>query len=282
MQSLLFGIIAALAWGLHDFMVRNVSQTGAGGTAFVRDSCDRGRGTCPAVFDLWRLGAHGSPGDRSRSIGRCGLCGCPGRVVQGLFHRSGAAGGPDCRGLSDAVFCSLAVFQGQTVGALQWLAVLAVVFGIAMVARASGEIGGSPRRGAAIGWAIVGALGFAGTFALGQLAAQYGSELPASLVTRFGALAMVIGWLIGTRTGLGDARPFLKWLVVMGCLDVTALTCVFSAGTFANPEYASVVSSVFGMVTILLAWRFLHEAMRPMQWLGVLVVFAGIGLLAAG
>jgi drug/metabolite transporter (DMT)-like permease len=33
------------------------------------------------------------------------------------------------------------------------------------------------------------------------------------------------------------------------------------------------------LVTILLAWRFLGEAMKPVQWLGALTVFAGIATL---
>ncbi len=49
-----------------------------------------------------------------------------------------------------------------------------------------------------------------------------------------------------------------------------------------HPEYAAVASSIFGIVTILLAWRFLSEAMKPVQWLGVAVVFLGIATLAAG
>ena len=55
-----------------------------------------------------------------------------------------------------------------------------------------------------------------------------------------------------------------------------------AAGSIAHPEYAAVASSIFGIVTILLAWRFLSEAMKPVQWIGVAVVFLGIATLAAG
>jgi drug/metabolite transporter (DMT)-like permease len=42
---------------------------------------------------------------------------------------------------------------------------------------------------------------------------------------------------------------------------------------------ASVASSIFGIVTILLAWKFLREPMRAFQWGGVALVFAGIAAL---
>ena len=76
--------------------------------------------------------------------------------------------------------------------------------------------------------------------------------------------------------GLGRIWPAL---LLMGVLDVAALTAVTLAGGLPKAEYAAVASSVFGIVTILLAWRFLNEPMRAAQWGGVALVFAGIAAL---
>jgi uncharacterized membrane protein len=65
----------------------------------------------------------------------------------------------------------------------------------------------------------------------------------------------------------------------MGVLDATALGLVLLAGGLPHPEFASVASSVFGVVTILLAWAFLRERMTLPQWGGVALIFAGIGYL---
>jgi len=75
--------------------------------------------------------------------------------------------------------------------------------------------------------------------------------------------------------------PALSPALLAGLLDVAALGFVLAAGGLPHPEFAAVTSSVFGMVTILLAWRFLGEGMRPVQWIGVGVVFTGIAYLAA-
>ena len=66
----------------------------------------------------------------------------------------------------------------------------------------------------------------------------------------------------------------------MGLLDTLALGLVMLAGGLAHAEYAAVAASLFGVVTILLAWAFLGEKVRPRQWPGIALVFAGIGWLA--
>jgi drug/metabolite transporter (DMT)-like permease len=48
----------------------------------------------------------------------------------------------------------------------------------------------------------------------------------------------------------------------------------------ADAQYASVAASIFGIITILLAWIILREKMTVGQWTGVLVCFGGIAYLA--
>jgi drug/metabolite transporter (DMT)-like permease len=56
--------------------------------------------------------------------------------------------------------------------------------------------------------------------------------------------------------------------------------CVLSAGALPDAKYASVASSLFGMLTIILAWIFLRERMTKSQWAGCAVAFLGVGYLA--
>ncbi|MFZ9133639.1 MAG: EamA family transporter, partial [Gemmobacter sp.] len=56
--------------------------------------------------------------------------------------------------------------------------------------------------------------------------------------------------------------------------DVTA------AAGLAQPEYAAVASALFGVLTIILAWRILDERVSPRQWAGIAAVFGGIGVLS--
>ena len=69
-------------------------------------------------------------------------------------------------------------------------------------------------------------------------------------------------------------------LAAMGVLDALALGLVLASGSLPHPEYASVASALFGVLTILLAWRLLAEAVRSLQWAGIATVFAGIAVLS--
>jgi len=278
MLSLLFGLIAALCWGLHDFLVRKVSQHGtaapllfvvmtAGALALAPLSVLTGWQDMTPRATLIAMASGVSFAGASLGLFRAFAIG-PVRLVA-----------PIC-GAFPMVTMGLALLQGRSIPALEWIAVLAVIAGIGLVARQSGDTV-SPNRRAAILWAGFGALCFALTFHLGQIAAEAGGELPATLISRLVALSLVTIYLLTSRTSLAPTRPYLKTLGLMGLLDATALTCVLAAGSLPHPEYAAVASAIFGIITILLAWRFLHERMQPIQWLGVVVVFAGIATLAA-
>ena len=101
------------------------------------------------------------------------------------------------------------------------------------------------------------------------------------LITRIVTLLAVGGLVLATRSGMASVRGQVPVLALMGVLDALALGLVIVAGGLPSAEYAAITSSLFGVITILLAWRFLGEAVARAQWIGVAVVFAGIGVLAA-
>jgi drug/metabolite transporter (DMT)-like permease len=67
----------------------------------------------------------------------------------------------------------------------------------------------------------------------------------------------------------------------MGMLDVLALITVISAAAFPDAELATVTSSAFGAVTVVLARVLLKERISPLQFLGLLLIFGGIIALAS-
>ena len=67
----------------------------------------------------------------------------------------------------------------------------------------------------------------------------------------------------------------------MGGLDVVALVATIAAGHLPDPTIATVTSSAFGAVTVLLARLFLKERITPMQLAGIVLIFAGVGYLAS-
>ncbi|MGB8813857.1 MAG: DMT family transporter [Paracoccaceae bacterium] len=280
MQSLLYGLIAALTWGLHDFCVRHLSQKLAVATMLMAVLA---MGSLALSVLIVLTGSWGAIDTRSTLFalisGACYAVGC-----FGLF--SAFSIGPvrlvaPIGGAFPVLSFALAAFFGQTIHLDQWLATCAVVAGIAVVARQHEADPASQDRTKAVLWAAVGATGFALTFAFGQIATQGGAELQIILISRVTAFLIIAAWVLGNRMPLAALRPHLPLLALMGLLDVTALGFVLAAGSLAHPEFAAVASSIFGLITILLAWRFLQEPMRTLQWGGVALVFAGIAWLAA-
>ena len=280
MSALTLGLIAALCWGFHDICVRFLSQKTAISaciftvilTGLVFHSVlTVSTGTLqamPARAVYLSLGAGGF-----FIIATFGLYYAfqrgPVRLVAPLI-----ASYP-------ILSVSWAAFQGTPISAAQWLAVLAVVIGVSLVAALSDTSSDeTPPIGRTILYALIAAIGFAGTFALGQGAAAISHDMPSTLVTRLAALSLVVVILLAYKQPFWPGKQALPWLVAMGIADGIALMSVLSAGALPNAKYASVSSSLFGMLTIVLAWMFLKERMTLAQWAGCIVAFAGVGYLA--
>jgi drug/metabolite transporter (DMT)-like permease len=69
-------------------------------------------------------------------------------------------------------------------------------------------------------------------------------------------------------------------LAVMGVLDVAALGTIVAAGDLPDAAFATVVSSAFGAVTVLLARVVLKEPVSKLQAAGIILIFAAVAVLA--
>jgi drug/metabolite transporter (DMT)-like permease len=177
-----------------------------------------------------------------------------------------------------------AAIGGKAVSAIELAAVLAIVGGIAIVAlagRAEEGADHSTRMGEAMLWSVAGTVGFATTFWLAQAGARQGDEMASIAVTRLVALAAVFAIVLAARAPWRAPKGTGRSLAVMGVLDAIAISLVTISGRLPNPEYAAISSSLFGVLTILLAWKILKEAVLPAQWLGIVTVFAGIAALSS-
>ena len=280
MVALALGLTAALCWAVHDLFVRKLSQgtelvplmlavLAAGSVALVVPVLIWGEWSLMTGPSVWLSLAAGVAFAVAFGSLYKAFSLAPVRVVSPII------------GAYPMITLGLAVAQGRPVTTGDWLAVTAIVGGIAVIAL-TGDDEKSPgaQTPKAIAWAILSACGFAVTFALGQAAARAGSELPAILITRIAALACVALLLTLRRSKPQPIGGQWKVMVAMGVLDAIALGAVMLSGSLPHAEYASVASALFGVLTILLATQFLNERVRPVQWLGIAVIFAGIGKLA--
>ena len=278
MIAVMLGLVSALAWGLHDLAVRRIAP-GANVLGQILTVM------VVATLVLLPFGWGGLARLTTAQLTYAALAGVSyvGASV-GMYRAFGLA---PVRVVSPMLAAYpllsllIASAQGQVITAGDWGAVVVIVAGVSIVAALAkvGEASAGSVR-AALLWAALGAAGFALTFAFGQAASQGDNSLAAGLVTRMSALLLILALIATQRPSMHPVRSHWRLLLVMGLLDTAALGLVMLAGSFPHAEYASVAASLFGVVTILLAWRFLGEQVRPAQWLGIGLVFAGISWLA--
>ena len=281
MLALSIGLTAAMIWAVHDLLARKVSQ-GAALLPIIATVLAAGCIVLAPVALI--LGDWSAMTPASVAIA----------VVYGLTYA--VAGGALYKAFSVApvrlvspvigaypmLSLAIASAQGQAITPADWLAVLAICTGIAIVALAASNDapeGYAAPPATALGWAALSALGFASTFALGQEATRQGSELPVMLIGRVVALAAIMALATARRSSLQPKRAQLWLFALMGAFDAVALGLVTAAGALPRAEYASVTSSLFGVLTVLLAAWILREHVRPVQWIGIAAVFGGIALL---
>ena len=281
-MTVILGLIAALAWGTHDILIRWVSQKSniysclfmvlffgfIFQTAYLVFTSDFASIPISAAGPILASGTAfmlaGIAIYKAFEIG-------PVQLVAPIVATYAIAS------------ILWGVVQGDPLTAFQILAVIAVFVGLYIVVslgNTGDEQTSSGNRIHAVLWAAMASFFFALTFGIGQSMVQYAPEMMTILATRLVALTTLIPVMIFLKTPLLGARKQWKILATMGGLDALALSSVLTAGNLPNASYASLAASLFGMVTILLAWIFLRERMTPLQWLGVITTFAGVAYLA--
>lgn len=280
MSALTLGLIAAFAWGFHDICVRFVSQKAPLMASLL---------TVLFTGLMFHLGFMMATGDLHETPAKA----LAPALLAGVFFLIASLGlyGAFQRGpvrLVAPIIASFpilsvlwAAFTGTQVSLVEWLTVLVVLCGVTIVAYLSdhSEESNLP-KGVTIFFSVIASFGYAGTFAFGQMAAEMSHHLTAALITRSTAIVVLIAGMLALRLPFWPGRRSLMLLTLMGLADAIALLCMVSAGGLANAEYAAVAASVFGLITIVLAWSFLKEDMTFAQWSGCAIAFAGIGYLA--
>ena len=278
MSALGLGLIAALCWGLHDFSVR-----------YLKDSVPLMGSLMVvlAVGTLFQLAGISLSGAElalpNQALGYAIAAGgsflIADLALYAAFRRGPVALVAPLVASYPVLSIGFAIWRGGEVTPWQWLAVVVIVLGVGAAAGRPQEAGATGAWKTTVALSLLGAAGFASTFALGQYAAEFGAA-QANLITRTTALAGLLALMVLARQVFWPGLKALPILVILGVLDGIALQNVLKAGGMPHAEYAAVSSSIFGMLTVVLAWAILRERMTALQWLGCVLAFAGIGALA--
>jgi drug/metabolite transporter (DMT)-like permease len=112
--------------------------------------------------------------------------------------------------------------------------------------------------------------------------AQGSKTSPLLTMTSMRVVTVVISALIAIRfrTVGGFGATDLKILSVIGASDFIANFLLGIATTRGLVSVAMVLGSLFPIVTSLLAFRFLHERLHKVQYLGIALAVSGVALIS--
>jgi len=133
-----------------------------------------------------------------------------------------------------------------------------------------------------VGWAICAALGF------GVLFWFLGFHVVPAVGSAVSVWVMRLTALVALSLAAAPARQTLKlprgkvwWLLLaVGILDTAAFVANNAGLSTGQVSVVSVLASLYGAITVLLAWIFLRERLERSQWLGVVLIFIGIVLVS--
>lgn len=174
------------------------------------------------------------------------------------------------------------VAGGERPSALQLGGIALAMAGVVLASRPdAAQEGPRPRFAAGAGLALIAALGFGSFFVLIDSASE-GDVFWALLGNRVTGVTMLVGLALVLRPSVSFERGDARMLVGVGVFDVVANTSFAVASTQGLVSVVGVCSSLYPVVTVLLARAFLGERVRALQLAGVALALTGVVAIAAG
>ncbi len=176
------------------------------------------------------------------------------------------------------------LLSGDRPGPARSLGLALAVAGVVLASREDDGGAANPRqRRQSIALAMVAGLGFGTYFVFAEIASR-GDVAWALVLSRTSALPFVALLALLALKG-GGRRPAgwaLVTLAAIGLVDLAANALFNLATTLGELSSVAVASSLYPVVTVMLAAIVLGERVRGVQRVGVLVALTGVVLISAG
>ena len=277
MLAAALALAASLTWGLADFFGGVQSRRHAL-VAVVAVSQTAG---LLGLLVLSAVAAGPAPG--WEAIWPAVLGGLSGAVAIGAFYRALAVGTMSVVAPIVATSVAVPVLFGLATGerpaAIAAIGMALAVAGIVLAAREPAKPGADAPRGGAVGLAVLAAVMLGGLLVGLDASAERGDALWAVLVARAASCVLCLAVAAAVRPKLDrDAVPAL---IGLGLLDTSANALFAAASTEGLLAVVAVLSSLYPVVTVVLAGVLLHERLAAAQQAGVAGALVGVVLIAA-
>ena len=277
MTAIALALAASTCWGVGDFL-GGVSARRLPTLTVLAVSELAGLAAIAVVVAAMRDPAPGAAA-AAAAVG----AGLAGAVGLGALYRGMAVGAIGVVAPISAASAALPVVvglaRGERPGAAQLLGIVLVLTGVALVSREPGPAGA--RLAAGVGLAFVAALSFGLYFVFIDAASDDGAVW-AVFISRGTATAAAMGAAIALGVLRAAGRRDLPVLCLVGAFDVGANALLALALNEGLISLVAVLSSLYPVITILLARAVLRERVARPQAAGIGGALAGVALISAG
>ncbi len=279
MVAVALGLAASVSWGLADFIGGLKARTLDLVAVLV---VSQGFALVLLSGAVVVSGSELPPGGAALAAVGAGAAGVAGlaALYRGLAVGAMAVVAP-IAALGAGIPVAVGIATGDRPSGVVVAGIVVALAGVALAAREEAPEGGGARLAVGAGLAMGAALGI-GLFLLGMDAASDDGVLWALLCARAASVALLLAALVVTRPDLAAAKPDLGAIAAIGVLDLGANGLFALATTEGLVSVAAVCSSLYPVVTILLARAVLSERIRPSQQVGVALVMLGVVGIASG
>jgi drug/metabolite transporter (DMT)-like permease len=284
-MGFLFGVTTALAWGSADFIARFATRKiGTLRALFYMQFW----GLLILTFFLIRLHAWGHLFDGSgwRPWAWGFLAGGFNTLAMLAFYRCLEIGKLSVVAPLSASYpvltLLLSVLSGERLTIARICGIVFTMVGVLLVARGEAEIGDSAKNARqGIIWAICASVAFGFLFwILGAHVIAATGHAATVWIIRLTGSTVTFCILRFKRLPLAHPLGAANWQTAgMGILDTGAFVLNNRGMQLEQVSVITVLSSLYGAVTVLLAAIFLRERVSMLQWLGIVAIFAGIVLI---
>jgi drug/metabolite transporter (DMT)-like permease len=269
-----FSLAAVLCWGTSDFSGGYASKRS---DAFIIAMLSHVGGFVLIVtLALLTHAPYPSASSRNWAL----LAGTLGGVGVAIFYRTLARGdmsitAPVAAVLGAAIPAAFAMITQGLPGAFSIAGFLLAGIGIWLVSRSEGSV----RNYAGISMAALAGVGFAGFFICIDRAGD-GSALWSAVHSRVASL-VIVAVIVLFRGGRGKLQPAGAALALFaGCLDVSGTALFIRAEQTGRLDTAVVLSSLYPVITVVLAWLVLHEQFTRWKTVGIFAALLAVPLIA--
>jgi len=279
-MSAFLALFSSLLWGGADFLAGNLTKKyKAVAVAAVSQSFGLLCGVLVILFSSSWLAPNLSwdgyliPGVLAGLMGFAGLIAFYAGLATG---RMGVVS--PISSLSVFIPLGVAIFGGEKLTTIQIIGICVALLGgfCASGPEIRGGVSAKP-----LIFATIAAFGFGGAITLIAKGSQT-SAIMTMTTMRCTTFIVALLLLARFRTFGGFSKKDLPILIIIGAADFFGNLLLGVATTKGLVSLAVVLGSMFPIVTAMLAFKFLHERLHKVQYLGVALAISGVVVLSLG